>query len=104
MDNNTSFAAILGICMFNGLFSPLLQVPLLLAPLWYPEFLPAMPELLFYGSSIMLSTMTLLFAGVPAAIVERLRGTDRDASLTLQVWLTVAIVLSIPAFLRLIGS
>jgi hypothetical protein len=61
-------------------------------------------EYLFYVSSLALSTTTLFLAGVPAAIAERLTNSDRQARGPMFVWLIAAIVLSLPAFLRLLAG
>jgi hypothetical protein len=104
VDNNGTFTAILGVCLFNGLFSPLLPIVFAISPAFLPEFIPMRAEYLFYFSSLVLSTTTLFLAGVPAAIVERLTGSDRQAPGPLYVWLTFALVLSIPSFVRLFSS
>jgi hypothetical protein len=104
MDNNGTFSVILAICLFNGLFSPLLPVVFAISPIFLPAFVPMEPEYLFYMSSMALSTTTLFLAGVPAAIVERFTNSDRQAPGPLYIWLTAAIVISLPAFLRLFAS
>lgn len=104
MDNNGTFTAILAVCLFNGLFSPLLPLVFALSPAFLPEFIPMRPEYLFYFSSLVLSTSTLFLAGVPAAIVERLTHSDRLVPGPLYVWLAVAMLLSLPSFIRLFSN
>lgn len=104
MDNNGTFSVVLAICLFNGLFSPLLPLVFALSPVFLPEFIPMQAEYLFYFSSLVLSTTTLFLAGVPAAIVERVTRSDRSAPGPMYVWMTAAILLSAPAFLRLIAG
>ncbi len=66
------FVAVVGLCLMNGLVSPALPVMMALHPVWLPEMLPPTNEIVFYGASLMVSTGTLLLAGLPAAILERL--------------------------------
>ena len=104
MDNNGTFTAILGLCLLNGLFSPLLPIVFAISPVFLPEFVPMRAEYLFYFSSLVLSTTTLFVSGVPAAIVERLTHSDRQARGPLYVWLAAAMLLSIPSLMRLFSS
>jgi hypothetical protein len=66
------FVVVVGLCLMNGLVSPALPVMMALHPVWLPEMLPPTNEIVFYGASLMVSTGTLLLAGLPAAILERL--------------------------------
>lgn len=104
MDNNSTFAVILAVCLFNGLFSPLLPLVFALSPVFLPEFIPMQAEYLFYVSSLALSTTTLFLSGVPAAIVERITRSDRLSPGPMYVWMGAAILLSAPAFLRLLAG
>lgn len=66
------FVVVVGLCLVNGLISPALPVMMALHPVWLPEMLPPTNEIVFYGASLMVSTGTLLLAGLPAALLERL--------------------------------
>lgn len=66
------FVVVVGLCLMNGLVSPVLPVMMALHPVWLPEMLPPTNEIVFYGASLMVSTGTLLLAGLPAALLERL--------------------------------
>jgi hypothetical protein len=65
------FVATVGLCLVNGLISPMLGVVWLLHPVWMPEMVPLTNETVFYGASLLVSTGTLLLSAVPAAIAER---------------------------------
>jgi hypothetical protein len=92
--------------MINGIFSPLelrllsygLARHFMIVPLFGSE------TLIFYVSSLMLSTATLILGGIPAAIYERLKGiTDDSTEVSLWIWLAGTGILTIPAignFLR----
>jgi hypothetical protein len=66
------FVATVGLCLVNGLISPILGLVWILHPVWMPEMLPLTNETVFYGASLLVSTATLLLSAVPAAIAERL--------------------------------
>jgi hypothetical protein len=66
------FVATMGLCLVNGLISPMLGVVWMLHPVWMPEMVPLTNETVFYGASLLVSTATLLLSAVPAAIAERL--------------------------------
>ncbi|HYG88966.1 MAG TPA: hypothetical protein VD978_22215 [Azospirillum sp.] len=89
--------ALLGVCLLNGLFSPLVFIFWQTAPLWLPGFLLSVPGAVFYVSSLTLATLTLMVSGVPAAVYERLTGAKDTNAKSLWIWLAGAIVLSLPA-------
>jgi len=66
------FVATMGLCLVNGLISPMLGLVWMLHPVWMPEMVPLTNETVFYGASLLVSTSTLLLSAVPAAIAERL--------------------------------
>ena len=84
MTSQNLFVAIMGLCLVNGLISPMLPIVWSLHPVWLPEMVRASNEVVFSGASLIVSTTTLLLAAVPAAISERLGLAQRDAML---VWL-----------------
>ncbi|MGQ9368411.1 hypothetical protein [Azospirillum sp. ST 5-10] len=88
---------LLAVCLLNGLFSPLVVLLWKLAPLWLPDALMGVPGVVFYASSLMLSTLTLLVSGVAAALYERVSGASETTVASLLVWLAAAIVLTLPA-------
>jgi hypothetical protein len=66
------FVATMGLCLVNGLISPMLGLVWMLHPVWMPEMVPLTNETVFYGASLLVSTATLLLSAIPAAIAERL--------------------------------
>jgi hypothetical protein len=96
------FALVLGIAVFNGIFSPLVQLVAAYSFLWMPPWLPAEPSVLFYFSSLIVATTTLLVAGIPAAVVEHVLPASREAPGPNWVWALVTLILSFPAFVRLL--
>lgn len=98
------FIATLAVSLLNGLASPLLALLFLLAPIWMPGFAPATDEIRFYGASLALSFGTLLAAGVPAALFERLTRRKSSDVVSMLIWFAAAILLSLPALLRMVSA
>jgi hypothetical protein len=96
MTPRSLFIAVLAVSLFNGLTSPFLLLVRVLAPIWMPDFLPATPQVQFYFASLIVSFGTLLLAGIPAAVVERLRGQAASDTPTMWLWLACAVALSLP--------
>lgn len=95
------FIATIAVSLVNGLASPLLPLLFLFAPIWMPEFAPATNEARFYGSSLVLSFGTLLVAGVPAALFERITQRRSSDNASMLVWLAGTVLLSLPALQRI---
>ena len=83
--------------MLNGLFSPALRIVVLFAPVWYPALLPQVASLLLLLSSLLVATFTLMIAGVPAAIYERLSGAEQSSFISMGIWLSGVLILTAPA-------
>jgi hypothetical protein len=84
------------VAIFNGIFSPWVLIAVGFAPAWMPGFLPFTPQLLFYGASLLVSTLTFLVAGLPAALAERALSEVTPVG-ALWIWFAGACVLSLPA-------
>jgi len=90
-------------CIVNGIFSPFVPAIFILWPVWYPALLlPISMPLILFLSSIMLATATLLASGVPAAIYERIAGSQDSDRVSVGIWLVGAILLSLPALRRVL--
>ena len=57
------------------------------------------PLVLLYITSLFISLMTLLIAGVPAALYERVRGLGESSSVSIGIWLAGTFLLSLPALI-----
>jgi hypothetical protein len=60
-------------------------------------------EVFYYLTSAAISAMTLLMAGVPAAVYERLRGLQQSSTGSLIIWFAGTLLLTLPALLRLLA-
>lgn len=92
-----SIVVIVGLAILNGIFSPLLIMVFALQGIWYPFFLPPMLPLVFMLSSLILATMTLMIAGVPAALYERFAGGGTSTYMSGLIWLGGVLLLTLPA-------
>ena len=85
--------------MINGLFN---QLALLFALIHVQILAPALlfdnVSLTLMMSSLMVSTATIILAGIPAAIYERVTGTGDDSTPTsVWIWLAGTGILTLPA-------
>jgi hypothetical protein len=104
MNRNYYYIGIAFFGMINGIFNPFYLLAfaysyqLMAAPLF-----GSVPLIAFFAS-LMLSTATLILAGIPAALYERYIGAKDDSTDTsLWIWLMGTALLAIPAagtFLR----
>jgi hypothetical protein len=54
------------------------------------------PGLLYYVTSLQISVLTVMVAGIPAALYERIRGLQRSTPASLGIWLIVTLLLTLP--------
>ena len=97
IDRHTLFLVVLGICVLNGIFSPLLNIAIPIAAVLLPELFPRTVEWVLFWSSVLLASATLLFSGVPAALYERLVERDPEGTVSMWIWLAGAAAMSLPA-------
>ena len=92
---------ILGASVLNGMhFSPWFDIAFLLTkPFFEVSFFITSPLIIFYFTSLLLSTLTVMLAGVPAAVFESVTGRKETGAVSLWIWLACAVLLSIPALL-----
>lgn len=91
MTPQTLFALTVAASLANGLLSPALGLVFALHPLWLPEIVPRVPELVFYGASLIIATGTLLLSAIPAALAERFGASEAAA---MRLWLAGAALLT----------
>ncbi len=100
MKNQSYYAALLGFAIVNGIFSPLTIFVIALYWLWYPILLPPYLPVVAMMASLIVSTLTIMVAGVPAAIYERFAGSDGTDTISAWIWLSCTALLSVPAINR----
>ncbi len=105
MQRDVSMTAIAGLSLVNGMhFSPWFDpVAVLLRPFLAGTMLGS-PIVSLYITSFFLSAMTLLAAGVPAALYERFRGNVETSPTSLYIWLVASILFTMHALLASVSS
>jgi hypothetical protein len=68
------------------------------------EFLLTSRNVIFYITSIFISLATIVLAGVPAAIYERLRGLQESTGVSLAIWLAATALLTLPTLMNLLAE
>ena len=57
-----------------------------------------------YRTSIFIAAMTLLIAGIPAALYERIRGLKESTPLSAAVWFLMTLLLTVPTLREAIAD
>lgn len=60
-------------------------------------------DALFYLTSAFIAAATLLTAGIPAALWERIRGQQQSTPVSLGIWLAAAALLASPTLMLVTG-
>ena len=98
MSNQGYLIGILGFALLNGMFSPILLPQTTAAVLLLsPGLLITSPHVVAFLAYILGSTFTVMLAGIPAALYERLTGSAESTATSLWIWLACTAVLSLPA-------
>lgn len=101
MDRQFYYIAIAFFGMVNGMFHPLKLLSFVVTSYFMSEPLFGSQSLIFYFSSLMLATATIILGGIPAAIYERFVGaTDDSTDTSLLIWLAATALLTLPAIGR----
>ncbi len=105
MQRDVSMVAVAGLSLINGMhFSPWFDpVAILLKPFVAGTFFGT-PLVSLYVTSFFISAMTLLIAGVPAALYERFRGGSETSPVSLYIWLVASIAFTAHALLAAAGA
>jgi hypothetical protein len=99
MNRNAFFIGIAFFGMVNGIFN---QIAVLFALIHVQVLAPALlfgsTGLTLMFSSLMVSTATIILAGIPAALYERFAGIEDDSTpVSLWIWLAGTGLLTLPA-------
>lgn len=99
MDRNIYYIGIAFFGMINGIFN---QTALLFAVIHMQVLAPSLlfgsTPLTLMFSSLLVSTATIIIAGIPAAIYEWITGAKDDSTIgSLWIWLTCTALLTLPA-------
>ena len=98
MERQFYFIGIAFFGMINGMFHPLRVESFIVTNYFMTLPLFGSQGLIFYFSSLMLATGTVIVAGIPAALYERYRGLKEDSDVVaLWIWLAGTALLALPA-------
>jgi hypothetical protein len=97
MDRQSLLIVVLAVCVTNGLFSPFLPLALPITTALLPAPIPWSGQWVLFFSVLFVSTATLLFSGVPAALYERLMARKAEDLTSMYIWVGVAALLTLPA-------
>lgn len=102
MQRDVLLVATAACSLLNGQsFSPLLTMgAILLKPFVAGTFL-ASPVVFLYLTSLFVSIITLLLAGIPAALYERYKGSHESTPMSLGIWFGATFLLTLPTFLSM---
>ncbi|HEY7552832.1 MAG TPA: hypothetical protein VH913_25320, partial [Hyphomicrobiaceae bacterium] len=93
------------VAAFNGtLFSPIFDSIFYYLDTFARGSLFYSPQLYLILTSVFISLMTLLIAGIPAALYERIRGLKTSTPVSLGIWLVTALLLSLPTIMSYFGT
>ena len=84
------YLAILGLAIFNGIYSSWSFLVFALQGIWYPGFLPTHLPTLVIVSGFISAVLHVLVTGVPVALVEKFLPAKPDLSAGL--WLSVMLL------------
>jgi hypothetical protein len=106
MRRDAYILGVVGMGIVNGMHFSVYYLPayLLMRPFVQITFFTASPLVSSYLTSLMLSTFTIMLAGIPAALYERFRGMKSSNAVTFAIWLGAATLLTIPTIISLAGS
>jgi hypothetical protein len=96
---------IVGLGAINGMhFSPYFDPALILfKPFVQVTFFASSPLIIFYFTSLVVATLCIMIAGVPAAIYERVRGLKRSDAISFGIWFGAVALISLPTIMKLGG-
>ena len=101
MPSNPFIVALMAVGMLNGIFSPFFVITSqVMITAIMPLLILAGPRVTAFLASLIAATATIMLAGVPAALFERITGRSETDSASYAIWLTAAVVISLPALLR----
>jgi hypothetical protein len=106
MRRDAYILGIVGMAIVNGMHFSFYYLPafLLMRPFVQITFFTGSPMVTSYLTSLMLSTFTIMLAGIPAAIYERLRGLKRSSAVSFAIWLGGAVLITLPTIMTMASS
>lgn len=102
MQRDVLLVATAACSLLNGQsFSPLLTMGAILMKPFVAGTLLASPIVFLYLTSLFVSILTLLLAGIPAALYERWKGQTDSSPMSLGIWFAATVLLTLPTFMSM---
>lgn len=100
MNRDLLLVGTVGASLLNGMhFSPFFEPALVLLRPVLSNFYISSQIISLYLTSIFLGLLTLILAGIPAALFERFTGRRQSDVASLGIWLAATLVLVLPSLL-----
>ena len=101
MSSNPLIVALMAVGMLNGIFSPFFVITsqVMLTAIM-PFLVFAGPAVTSFLASLTAATATIMLAGIPAALFERVTGRRDTDTASYTIWLVSAVAISFPALVR----
>jgi hypothetical protein len=104
LQRDVLLVATAGASLLNGMhFSPYFDPVFILMKPFFAGTILGSPIVLLYLTSLFISALTLLLAGVPAALYERFKGLRDSNTMSLGIWLAATVLLTAPSFIAAAG-
>jgi hypothetical protein len=103
MRRDAFIVGIVGFAAANGMHFSYYFDPafVLMRPFVQVTFFTSSPVIIFYMTSLVIATLTIMIAGVPAALSERLRGLRRSDAISYGIWFAGVALLTAPTIMNL---
>lgn len=105
MRRDAFIVGIVGFGAANGMhFSPyFLPGLLVLEPFVKVTFFTSSAVVISYFTSLVISTLSIMLAGIPAAIYERVKGLKRSNATSFGIWFGAIALITLPTVMNLAG-
>jgi hypothetical protein len=103
MRRDAFIVGIVGFGAANGMhFSPYFDPAfLIMRPFVQVTFFASSPIIIFYFTSLVLATFSIMLAGVPAALYERAKGLTRSNATSFGIWFAFMALITLPTVMNL---
>ncbi len=96
MPERNALLPVMALAIVNGIFSPWVLAVFVFYPVWYPSWAPPYTQVVYMLSALILSTLTIMVSGIPAALYER-RSSAPKPAITGLIWILGVVLLTLPA-------
>jgi hypothetical protein len=97
-------ALLVAVALFNGTkWSPFYDPTAYVMHLNLRAYRLVSARTLYESAMLPIALLTLMLAGIPAALYERLRGLQSSSTASLAIWLVATVLLTLPTIRRALG-